>query len=115
MKKPGEVGRAFARNEGLLSVLGQQLAHGVQSKAFDMWLRNVDQLLLPRSGHVDQNRPSRDFRSRSIFDFFNSIDARRTFDGMSKSAKCCHVWTAPGWQGKSSRRRLGRCCHLFGL
>src|SRR6185312_9902168 len=26
-----------------------------------------------------------------------------------------HVWTAPGWQEKSSRRRLGRCCHVFGL
>jgi hypothetical protein len=27
----------------------------------------------------------------------------------------CHVWTAPGWQGESSRRRLGRCSHVFGL
>jgi hypothetical protein len=27
----------------------------------------------------------------------------------------CHVWTAPGWQEKSSRRRLGRCSHVFGL
>src|SRR5262245_35816875 len=27
----------------------------------------------------------------------------------------CHVWTAPGWQGKSSRCRLGRCSHVFGL
>jgi hypothetical protein len=27
----------------------------------------------------------------------------------------CHVWTAPGWQEKSSRRGLGRCSHVFGL
>jgi len=27
----------------------------------------------------------------------------------------CHVWTAPSWQGKTSRRRLGRCNHVFGL
>ena len=27
----------------------------------------------------------------------------------------CHVWTAPSWQGKTSRRRLGRCSHVFGL
>jgi hypothetical protein len=26
-----------------------------------------------------------------------------------------HVWTAPGWQEKSSRRTLGRCSHVFGL
>jgi hypothetical protein len=26
-----------------------------------------------------------------------------------------HVWTAPSWQGESSRRRLGRCSHVFGL
>jgi hypothetical protein len=32
--------------------------------------------------------------------------------GMSQR---CHVWTAPGWQEESSRRRLGRCCHVFGL
>ena len=30
-------------------------------------------------------------------------------------AKSGHVWTAPGWQGESSRRRLGRCSHVFGL
>jgi hypothetical protein len=30
------------------------------------------------------------------------------------SAKC-HVWTAPGWQGFSSRRSVGRCSHVFGL
>jgi hypothetical protein len=26
-----------------------------------------------------------------------------------------HVWTAPGWQGFSSRWRAGRCSHVFGL
>ena len=26
-----------------------------------------------------------------------------------------HVWTAPSWQGFSSRRMLGRCSHVFGL
>jgi hypothetical protein len=32
--------------------------------------------------------------------------------GMSES---CYVWTAPGWQGESSRRVAGRCSHVFGL
>jgi hypothetical protein len=27
----------------------------------------------------------------------------------------CHVWTAPGWQGFSSRLQAGRCSHVFGL
>jgi hypothetical protein len=27
----------------------------------------------------------------------------------------CHVWTAPSWHGKTLRRRLGRCSHVFGL
>ena len=31
--------------------------------------------------------------------------------GFSKS----HVWTAPSWQGKTLRRRLGRCSHVSGL
>jgi hypothetical protein len=31
------------------------------------------------------------------------------------SEMCCHVWTAPSWQGKSSRRIAGRCSHVFGL
>jgi DNA invertase Pin-like site-specific DNA recombinase len=26
-----------------------------------------------------------------------------------------HVWTAPGWQGLSSRPQAGRCSHVFGL
>jgi hypothetical protein len=25
------------------------------------------------------------------------------------------VWTAPSWQGKTSRRSVGRCGHVFGL
>jgi len=31
------------------------------------------------------------------------------------TSRLCHVWTAPDWQGLSSRRRLGRCSHVFGL
>jgi hypothetical protein len=27
----------------------------------------------------------------------------------------CHVWTAPSWQGFSSRLQVGRCSHVFGL
>ena len=27
----------------------------------------------------------------------------------------CHVWTAPRWQGFSSRLQAGRCSHVFGL
>jgi hypothetical protein len=27
----------------------------------------------------------------------------------------CHVWTAPSWQGESSRCVAGRCSHVFGL
>ena len=27
----------------------------------------------------------------------------------------CHVWTAPGWQVKTSRRVASRCSHVFGL
>ena len=27
----------------------------------------------------------------------------------------CHAWTAPSWQGKSSRRTAGRRSHVFGL
>jgi hypothetical protein len=26
-----------------------------------------------------------------------------------------HVWTAPGWQGESSRCSIGRSSHVFGL
>jgi hypothetical protein len=37
------------------------------------------------------------------------------FNGVNAKSALCHVWTAPGWQELSSRRRLGRCCHVFGL
>src|SRR5262249_15152730 len=36
----------------------------------------------------------------------------RTWLQMSAS---CHVWTAPSWQGFSSRLQVGRCSHVFGL
>jgi hypothetical protein len=29
--------------------------------------------------------------------------------------RMCHVWTAPGWQGKSSRCSAGRSSDVFGL
>ena len=32
-----------------------------------------------------------------------------------RPAAMCHVWTAPSWQGKTSRRSLGRYSHVFGL
>jgi hypothetical protein len=35
-----------------------------------------------------------------LTDFFNKIG---------------HVWTAPSWQGLSSRVQIGRCSHVFGL
>jgi hypothetical protein len=44
----------------------------------------------------------------------SAFGEERKFPRISMSA-LCHVWTAPGWQEKSSRRRLGRCSHVFGL
>src|SRR5438874_1232062 len=38
-----------------------------------------------------------------------------TLVGRRPNNAVSHVWTAPGWQEKSLRRRLGRCCHVFGL
>ena len=38
----------------------------------------------------------------------------RTASALEQSAMC-HVWTAPGWQVKTSRRSIGRCSHVFGL
>jgi hypothetical protein len=32
-----------------------------------------------------------------------------------RSIQMCHVWTAPSWQGFSSRLQAGRCGHVFGL
>jgi hypothetical protein len=40
---------------------------------------------------------------------------KRTSAHMSAASAESHVWTAPGWQGQSSRCRLGRCSHVFGL
>ena len=40
---------------------------------------------------------------------------KQTFSESDGMSQMCHVWTAPGWQEKSSRRRLGRCSHVFGL
>src|SRR4029453_8640514 len=39
---------------------------------------------------------------------------RKSVHGDGISAKG-HVWTAPGWQEESSRCRVGRCSHVFGL
>jgi hypothetical protein len=36
-------------------------------------------------------------------------------DASQRSAALCHVWTAPSWQGFSSRLQAGRCSHVFGL
>jgi hypothetical protein len=38
---------------------------------------------------------------------YRSLSRRRLDQG--------HVWTAPGWQEESSRCRVGRCSHVFGL
>jgi hypothetical protein len=40
---------------------------------------------------------------------------KRTFQGKAGTSEMGHVWTAPGWQGISSRSRLGRSSHVFGL
>src|SRR5262249_39360590 len=36
-------------------------------------------------------------------------------ESCSQMSALCHVWTAPSWQGESSRCSLGRCSHVFGL
>jgi hypothetical protein len=43
------------------------------------------------------------------------LPEQRTCRCTALSDAMCHVWTAPGWQEESSRRRLGRCSHVFGL
>ena len=40
---------------------------------------------------------------------------KRTLIISVEMSALCHVWTAPGWQEESSRSRLGRCSHVFGL
>ena len=39
----------------------------------------------------------------------------RTLVGAARRSHLCHVWTAPDWQGLSSRPQAGRCSHVFGL
>jgi hypothetical protein len=41
-------------------------------------------------------------------------ESGRKFTPMVSDAMC-HVWTAPSWQGFSSRLQVGRCSHVFGL
>jgi hypothetical protein len=41
--------------------------------------------------------------------------AFRTPKELPGESEKCHVWTAPSWQGESSRRIAGRCSHVFGL
>ncbi len=35
--------------------------------------------------------------------------------GLAEATALSHVWTAPSWQGKTSRRLADRCGHVFGL
>src|SRR5437016_494597 len=66
-------------------------------------------------------RPPQPFTSRQIL---GAISLRPERDRIIISlaarhhvwtAPSWHVWTAPSWQGLFSRRRLGRCSHVFGL
>ena len=36
-------------------------------------------------------------------------------DAAPRTDTMCHVWTAPSWQGFSSRLQAGQCSHVFGL
>ena len=40
---------------------------------------------------------------------------KRPHSGHWRMSQMCHVWTAPSWQGFSSRLQAGRCSHVFGL
>jgi len=70
-------------------------------------------------GHDRPNERMRDisaFRSSGL----NVRDlpvsnAKQTWLGCAYTSGWCHVWTAPGWQVKTSRRSIGRCSHVFGL
>jgi hypothetical protein len=41
--------------------------------------------------------------------------SKRTCGAQLDMSVKCHVWTAPSWQGFSSRLQAGRCSHVFGL
>jgi hypothetical protein len=41
--------------------------------------------------------------------------ASRQVIASQRNVAKCHVWTAPSWQGFSSRLQAGRCSHVFGL
>ena len=51
----------------------------------------------------------------SITDSVRFGPRKQTFVSPNGTSALCHVWTAPGWQVKTSRRSLGRCSHVFGL
>ena len=65
-------------------------------------------------------------RARGVCKGILSIDALPTLSlcrlrsvcdritASQRSAALCHVWTAPGWQGFSSRLQAGRCSQLTG-
>src|SRR5262245_54098482 len=40
---------------------------------------------------------------------------KQTYTAHLYMSALCHVWTAPSWQGLSSRLQAGRCSHVFGL
>src|SRR6476659_9582767 len=67
------------------------------------------QMVRSATGHSLQERPS----GKSSY---VRCDAESGPSSASQrnDAKC-HVWTAPRWQGFSSRLQLGRCSHVFGL
>jgi hypothetical protein len=52
-------------------------------------------------------------RGRSTDVRFASNNDR--IDASQRTVALCHVWTAPSWQGFSSRLQVGRCSHVFGL
>ena len=47
--------------------------------------------------------------------FMSASPRKRTSLGADGMSALCHVWTAPSWQGFSSRLQAGRCSHVFGL
>src|SRR5262249_61739849 len=53
-------------------------------------------------------------RGQSLTDVRFAARSGGTVRGLAMSG-LCHVWTAPSWQGLSSRLQVGRCSHVFGL